>query len=49
MICHFDCELDDQVAARICLRCYCRETDSAKPMPKSLRRQLIALLAAITA
>ena len=50
-ICHFATELDDVVlrftsGACLCLRCYSRETDSARPMPKALRRDLIATLAA---
>jgi hypothetical protein len=52
-VCHFDVELDDveirSVARRcVCLRCYLRETASARPLPKSLRRELSALLAALT-
>jgi hypothetical protein len=51
-ICRFDVELDDVAvggtpALCICLRCFTRETGSAKPMPKSLRRQLSTALAAI--
>ena len=50
-ICHFDTELDDVVlrfasGACLCLRCYSRETDSARPMPKALRHELSAALAA---
>ncbi len=49
-ICHFATELDDVVARMagdrcICLRCFDRETDQRKPMPKALRRQLSAALA----
>ena len=50
-ICRFDAELDD-VAVRtagphcICIRCFARETGFARPMPKALRRQVIAALAA---
>jgi hypothetical protein len=49
-ICHFATELDDVVARMagnrcICLRCFDRETNQSKPMPKALRRQLIAALA----
>ena len=49
-ICRFETELDD-VAVRsdagrcICLRCYGRETGSARPMSKALQRQLSAALA----
>ena len=49
-ICRFDTELDDIVLALpsgacVCLRCYGRETGSALPMPKSLRRDVIVALA----
>lgn len=50
-ICHFATELDDVVlqgagAGSICLRCYARETGTARPMPRALRREVsIALLA----
>ncbi len=49
-ICHFATELDD-VAVRgpadrsICLRCYSRETDTGRPMPKPLRQAISAALA----
>ena len=51
-ICRFETELDDVVAASavgqcICLRCFGRETGSARPMPKALRRELSATLAAL--
>lgn len=50
IICHFETELDDVVVpggARscVCLRCYSRETGSARRMSKQLRRDLIATLA----
>ena len=50
IICHFETELDDVVAGQAaggcsCLRCFERETGSARPLPKALRRQLVALLA----
>ena len=53
-ICRLDMELDDVVLRRpnglgICLRCYARETESARPMPKELQRELIAVLDAIEA
>ena len=53
-ICHFDTHEDDVVVhfgrrQCICLACYQRETDSALLMPKSLRRELITVLAAIEA
>ena len=49
-ICRFATELDDAVVTTthgscICLRCFDRETNQSKPMPKALRRQLIAALA----
>ncbi len=52
-ICHFPTELDDVVVARgagacVCLRCYARETGSARPMPEKLRRQVVVVLNEIT-
>ena len=49
-ICRFETELDDVAvpvdACRcICLRCFGRETGSARPMSKALQRQLSAALA----
>jgi hypothetical protein len=48
-ICRFETELDDVAVPMsgscICLRCFGRETGSARPMPKALRRELIAALA----
>ncbi len=49
-ICRFETELDDVALAFAdgscaCLRCYARETGTARPMPKALRRQLQAALA----
>jgi hypothetical protein len=51
LICRFDAELDDVALRRggprcICLRCYTRETGTEKRMPKGLRGQLLATLAA---
>ena len=48
-ICRFATELDDVVARMagnrcICLRCFDRETNQSKPMPKALRRALSAAL-----
>jgi hypothetical protein len=46
-------ELDDVAVPRadgrtcICLGCYGRATDTARPMPKALRRQIQAVLAEI--
>jgi hypothetical protein len=50
IICRFATVLDDAVVATergtcVCLRCFNRETDGARPMPKALRRQLTAVLA----
>ncbi len=50
-ICRFETALDDVALAFAdgscaCLRCYARETGSTLPMPKTLRRQLQAALAA---
>jgi hypothetical protein len=53
IICRFEHELDDVAVMAstgdqcICVRCFVRETDSAKPMPKELRRQLTAVLTEI--
>jgi hypothetical protein len=51
-ICRFATELDDVVVAMtgdrcVCLRCYGRETGGALRMPKALRRDLSAALAAM--
>jgi hypothetical protein len=51
-ICRFETELDDIVLALpsgacVCLRCYERETQSARPMPKTLRRDVDAVLASL--
>ena len=51
-ICRFETELDDVVLGGrtgrcVCLRCFGRETDSVRPMPKSLLRALSAALAEI--
>ena len=53
-LCHFDAPLDDVVVPYtdgrcICLRCFARETDTTKVMPKPLRRELMAALAALEA
>ncbi len=52
VICRFETELDDVVLGGrtgrcVCLRCFDRETGSARPMPKALRRALVAALAEI--
>jgi hypothetical protein len=51
-ICRFETELDDVVVGGrtgwcVCLRCFARETDNGRPMPKGLRRELSAALAQI--
>ena len=53
-ICRFTMELDDAVVTTaagrgICLGCFARETDTAKPMPKALRREIIRTLADVEA
>jgi hypothetical protein len=50
-ICRFDTELNAVVlrfasGTCLCLRCFDRATASHRPMPKVLRRDLIAALAA---
>ncbi len=54
VICRFETELDDVIAPVasgrcVCLRCYARETETALPMPKALRQDVSATLAASTA
>ncbi len=49
-ICRFETELDDVVLGGrtgrcVCLRCFARETESERPMPKALRREIVAALA----
>jgi hypothetical protein len=49
-ICRFETELDDVAVAGgtgrcVCLRCYARATGTAQPMPKALRRAIVAALA----
>ena len=51
-ICRFATKLDDVAVSTaagrcICLRCCGRETSSARPMPKALRHELRAALAAL--
>ncbi len=48
-ICRFETELDDVVLGGrtgrcVCLRCFDRETGSARPMPNGLRRALVTAL-----
>jgi len=48
----FATHLDDVALRRgdagcICLACYARETDTARPMPKALRHHISAALAGI--
>ena len=45
VICYFTAELDDVIAPTatgrcVCLRCYTRETDTSRPMPKALQRDV---------
>jgi hypothetical protein len=54
IICRFETELDDAVAATprgrcVCLRCYNRETGAERRMPKDLRRAVVEALAALEA
>ncbi len=54
VICHFESELDDVIAPAsngrcVCLRCFARETDTALPMPKDLRRDVSSALASLPA
>jgi acyl-CoA thioesterase FadM len=54
ILCHFATERDDvaltlAASGTICLRCFDRETESQRPMPKALRRQLEATLALVDA
>ena len=48
IICRFETELDDVVlfgsSRCICLRCYMRETATARPFPARLRREVSAIL-----
>jgi hypothetical protein len=50
-LCHFEVERDDIVLSRanglcICARCYYREAGVTQAMPKALRREVEACLAA---
>ena len=50
IICRFEQEMDDAAVLLfaatqcICLRCFTRETGTAKPMPEDLRRQLLVIV-----
>ena len=51
-ICRFETVLDDVIVATprgtcICLRCFLRETGSARPISPALRRDLQTTLAAL--
>ncbi len=53
-ICRFATELDDVVVATgpatcVCLGCFGRQTGGSARMPKALRRELLAVLAAVDA
>ena len=50
VICRFQVELDDVVAPTatgrcVCVACFARETGTARPMPKTLRREVVAAVA----
>ncbi len=52
IICRFETELDDVAVGGpagqcVCLRCFGRETGSARPLSKTLQREVIAALAQI--
>ena len=52
IICRFETEVDDVAVGGasgrcVCLRCYGRETGTARPMPAALQRALRAALAEI--
>lgn len=54
VICRFEAELDDAIAPPaggrcVCLRCFARETETARPMPGALRRDIAAALAGMPA
>ncbi len=51
LICHFNVELDDAIAATrrgtcICVRCFARETNSEQAVSPALRRDVEDALAA---
>jgi hypothetical protein len=51
-ICHFSVDLDDIALRRlsgwcVCLRCYLREAEVNHPLPKALRQEIEACLAAL--
>jgi len=51
VICRFTVELDDTIAPIpsgwcVCVRCFARETETIRLVPKELRRDLSAALAA---
>jgi hypothetical protein len=50
VICRFQVELDDAVLPTsnggcICVRCFARETETEVPLSKSLRKELMEVLA----
>ena len=52
VICRFEVNLDDAVAPTqsnhcVCLRCYARETESARSISNELRSQLNSLLSVV--
>jgi hypothetical protein len=49
IICRFETEIDDVAVEGaaghvVCIRCYARETETERPMPKTLRQEIIAAL-----
>lgn len=54
IICRFEAELDDVIAPAsngrcVCLRCFARETDTARSMSQELRRDVTSALADLPA
>lgn len=54
VLCRLETVLDDAVLQHdattcVCLRCYARRTNIARPMPKALRRALTAVINAVEA
>jgi hypothetical protein len=50
IICRFPVPLDDAIAPTadgrcLCLGCFARETETALPMPKRLRQEIITIVA----
>ncbi len=54
IVCRFEITTDDVAVAtatgrHICIRCFARETGSARTVPSELRRELDAVLARVAA